>query len=80
MSEIASAPEGLPPHLQRVFTEHAELCIRLGKLEDFLNSEKSNVLSLDELGRMRRQATYMHLYADVLGERMAAWTKQHQEA
>lgn len=62
------------PHQQRVHDEHAELCIRLGKLEDFLNSEKSNVLSIDELGRMRRQAAYMKLYAEVLSEYMAHFT------
>lgn len=91
MSEAISPPEHLPAHLQRVHTEHAELCIRLGKLEDFLSPRgvaeaqaqerpSSNDLPVEELTRLRRQATYMRLYAEVLSERMAAWQAQHQEA
>lgn len=64
----------MEPYQQRVHDEHAELCVRLGKLRDFLNSERSNELPIAELKRMRRQATYMELYAEVLSDRMEAWS------
>lgn len=60
----------LLPHQQRVFDEHTELTGRLAKLNDFLNSEKSNAVDVKELGRLRRQAIIMSLYAECLQERM----------
>ena len=65
-----------PAYQQRMHDEHAELIGRLRKLNDFLTSEKSNTVEMKELGRMRRQAMAMSIYAEVLSERMENFKTQ----
>jgi hypothetical protein len=65
-----------PEWLQRLHDEYTELEVKLGKLLHFIDGSNGifNSLSLAEKLRLRRQATYMSLYRDVLLERI-----NHQE-
>lgn len=61
------------PHQQRVIDEKAELDERLGKLTAFFDTDPFPDLPQAEQDRMRRQATHMKRYSDILGERIEAW-------
>ncbi len=64
----------LAPHQQRVVTERAELVERLAKLHDFMQAPVFSALDNAERVRLRNQAHHMTGYADVLAERIAAFS------
>lgn len=63
---------GLPPHMQRVAAEQAELDDRRGKLNGFLGSEIFARLPKDEQSRLWRQAEIMDDYSNILRDRLVA--------
>jgi len=65
----------LLPHQQRVVTERDELVGRLSRLYDFVDDDNPVFSKLDdeEKSRLRRQLGHMTGYAEVLGERIAAF-------
>lgn len=63
----------MEPHQERVVTEKAELDGNIERLDAFLRSDKSNVISEDERDRMARQHTAMSEYSRILGERIEAF-------
>lgn len=65
----------MQPHQQRVIEEKTELDMRLGRLREFLGSERFAALDKDEQKRLLRQDRYMADYSQVLGERIEAFNK-----
>lgn len=63
----------MKPHQERVVTEKAELDAKRGNLAAFIGTETHSSLSTAEQGRLRRQLDAMNAYAEVLGERIAAF-------
>jgi hypothetical protein len=63
----------MKPYQERVVTEKAELDVKLDKLLTFINADTLAKLDPAEQERMRRQAQHMTAYAQVLGERIAAF-------
>lgn len=63
----------LQPHQQRVVEEKADLDSKLEKLGDFCNTPIFAGLEQPEQNRLNRQFLIMKLYAQVLGERIAAF-------
>lgn len=61
---------------QRVFAERAELDEKLAKLRTFFGTEAFLGLEGAEQARLQRQANAMSMYADVLGERIAAFKEE----
>lgn len=55
-----------------MMVEKTELDERLKKLQAFLESDASESISAEEIGRMLRQSFAMATYSSVLGERIAA--------
>jgi hypothetical protein len=73
--EVNEVP-GLAPHQQRVVDEHAELLERLCKLRAFIADDKGPFRRLDDAERHRlmRQEEVMTELAEILAERVAAFT------
>ena len=73
--EVKTVP-GLAPHQQRVVDEHAELLERLCKLRAFIADDKGPFRRLDDAERHRlmRQEEVMTELAEILAERVAAFT------
>lgn len=67
----------LPPHRQRLLVEKAELDERLSRLTQFLRSETSRSLDVDERDRLLRQQFVMAELAAILAERVAVFTPIH---
>ena len=63
----------LQPHQQRVVEEKRDLDEKTGRLAAFLETKTYDALVPEERGRLRSQLFYMRRYADVLGERIAAF-------
>ena len=65
----------LLPHQQRVVAERDELVGKLSRLYDFVDDDNQVFSKLDdaEKDRLRRQLGHMTGYAEVLGERIAAF-------
>jgi hypothetical protein len=63
----------LQPHQQRVIDEKSELDERLAKLVIFMGTELCLSLPFAERGRLKRQASAMKDYTEVLAERIAAF-------
>ena len=65
------------PHQQRVVDERNELLEKATKLYDFMDDENPVWGKIDsaEKERMTRQHGHMIKYAEVLDERIAAFTK-----
>jgi hypothetical protein len=63
----------MAPHQERVIAEKVELDEKLAKLMAFFETEVFDGLVADERERLSKQAEYMQLYSDVLGERIAAF-------
>jgi hypothetical protein len=61
------------PHQHRVIDEKAELDARLEKLHTFLHGDLYHTLEHAEQLRLCRQAIAMREYANILGERIAAF-------
>ena len=61
------------PYQQRLIDEKTQLDERLGKLTAFFDTDPFPDLPQAEQDRMRRQATHMKRYSDILGERIEAW-------
>ena len=64
----------LPPHQQRVIDERADLVGKLDKLHIFLETELFLSLDPAEQSRLHTQHEAMAIYADVLAERIVAFT------
>lgn len=65
----------IPPHMERVVAEKDQLDDRMVALYALLPDQpRIERLKIDknELARLRRQYSYMRLYADVLVERLEA--------
>jgi len=58
---------------QRVYAQHEELMKRREKLEMFVQSIKFSILPREEQGRILHQSQIMEQYANILGERIAAF-------
>lgn len=58
---------------ERVVEEKKELDIKIGKLEEFTESESFGIVPDDERLRMTRQLDCMKKYGLILGERIAAF-------
>lgn len=67
----------LAPHQERVVTEKSELDEKIAKLYTFVGSPtfKQIVPDLTEQARLNRQLDVMHEYSNILGWRIAAFTK-----
>lgn len=63
-----------PDFKQRVRDEKAELDERLGKLRQFIASDRFVSLAEAEQGRMKAQANIMDEYSTILGDRIAAFS------
>lgn len=63
----------MQPYQQRVVEEKADLDEKLEKLGDFCNTPVFASLDPAEQNRLDRQFLIMNLYAQVLGERIAAF-------
>jgi len=65
----------LQPHQQRVVTERDELNTKLAALKGFIKgSQVFASLPADEQGRLKRQATVMTDYSDILQEQINAFS------
>lgn len=62
----------LPPHVQRVIGEKAQLDDRLAKLQAFLQTPAFKELPAKSQKLMEAQAVSMREYSDVLAERLKA--------
>lgn len=71
--ELPSAAADLPPHLQRVAAEKAELDDKFEKLTAFQSTEMHAKLSCSEQHRLSIQWNAMKTYSRILGERIAAF-------
>lgn len=60
----------VPPHIQRVVAEHAELSDRKGKLDAFFGTDLFCSLDEEEQADMKRQSELMAEYAEVLDRRI----------
>lgn len=72
----ATSPEKeneMQPHQERVIAEKKELDEKLCKLEAFFSYPLFGTLPVQEQQRLSKQASLMHQYSDVLGERIAAF-------
>lgn len=65
---------GLAPHQQRVVDERAELTDKLDKLSPFLNTPIFASLDQAEKERLTTQHEAMSIYADILRDRIAAFS------
>lgn len=65
----------LMPHQQRVVEEKAELDAKLVKLNAFFNTDIFAGIDGEEQNRLRRQASHMADYSEVLAERISAFIK-----
>ena len=63
----------MKPHQERVVTEKNELDGRRQKLTAFIDGELYRTLDAVEQSRLNRQLEAMTLYANILGERIAAF-------
>ena len=64
----------MEPHQQRVVDEKEKLDAKIAALDNFIcNSETFKQLPFEEKARLSRQFSFMELYSDVLGERIAAF-------
>ena len=63
----------LQEHQKRVIEEKAELDEKLGRLKEFFTTDTFNNVDAVEQQRLRRQASVMNIYSDVLGERVSAF-------
>lgn len=63
----------MQPYQQRIVEEKEELDSKLEKLGDFCNTPIFQGLDSAEQSRLNRQFLIMELYAQVLGERIAAF-------
>ena len=63
----------LLPHQKRVVDEFMELFERTNKLNDFIMSEAFKSVDDAEKKRLTRQLHIMHVYSDVLEERIDAF-------
>jgi len=64
----------MAPHQQRVVDEKAELSKKTQKLDTFCEGSIYASLPAAEQSRLSRQLLIMHLYEQVLEERIAAFT------
>lgn len=65
----------MKPHQIRVLEECSRLVERIHKLDDFINSEKINVVSQDESVLLVMQLQAMILYRNLLRARIGSWSK-----
>lgn len=65
----------MQPHQERVVQEKQELDERLFKLRLFLEKQAFKELPEKERDLLVEQEVCMHTYSDVLGERIALWSK-----
>lgn len=63
----------LQPYQRRVVDEKVDLDVKLTLLNSFLISPRFQAVDEEELGRLRRQASAMQVYSDVLKERIEAF-------
>lgn len=63
----------MQPHQERVVAEKKDLDEKLSKLEAFFSNPTFGKLPVDEQARLSKQASLMHQYSEVLGERIAAF-------
>jgi vacuolar-type H+-ATPase subunit B/Vma2 len=64
----------MEPHQQRVVDEKEKLDAKIAALNIFISeNENFKNLPLEERNRLNRQVSFMELYSDVLGERIAAF-------
>ena len=63
----------MKPHQERVVTEKTELDDKRSKLTAFIGSDLYRSLDATEQSRLNRQLEAMTLYANILGERIAAF-------
>lgn len=70
----------LQTYQQRVVAEKAELDEKLAKLDAFGRTQIFASLSADEQGRLNRQHSLMGKYSAVLGERIAAFSRDDGSA
>jgi hypothetical protein len=74
----ASTPQGIiPPHIQRVLQEKAELDARHAKLGEFMLTPIFRGLPANEQHRMQRQFDVMAEYSTILSARIAASGANH---
>lgn len=59
----------LPPHVQRIAEEHAQLNDRINKLEAFLLSDRFLSIPVIERADLEEQRNHMNAYFDVLKRR-----------
>ena len=72
--------ETLLPHQQRVVDEKAELDQKLDALHAFQDGPLFPRLTSAEQARMNLQAHYMARYSEILGERIAAFQRDVEQA
>lgn len=65
----------MQPYQERVVQEKKELDEKIGKLDMFRYGSVYLTLSEEERLRLTRQFVHMKDYSDVLGERIAAFSK-----
>lgn len=63
----------LQPYQRRVVDEKVDLDVKLTLLNSFLLSPRFQAVDEEEQGRLRRQASAMQVYSDVLKERIEAF-------
>jgi hypothetical protein len=63
----------MQPHQERVVQEKKDLDEKLAKLRLFFTGDIFGTLDEDEQNRLKRQENVMHLYSEILGERIAAF-------
>ncbi len=69
------ANKTMKPHQERVIEEKKELDEHGDRLDQFILSEQFQSLPSAEQERLKRQLEIMGEYSEVLGERIAAFTK-----
>ena len=64
----------MKPHQQRVVDEKSALDEKISKLVEFMDSDASEVLSLNEEDDLEEQLEYMQKYSEVLGHRISKFS------
>lgn len=64
----------MKPHQQRVVDEKSALDEKISKLVAFMDSDASEVLSLNEEDDLEEQLEYMQKYSEVLGHRISKFS------
>lgn len=67
---FTAGPEGMPPHVQRMALEAAQLATRIEALAKFIGTEKFYQLAAEDQRLLHAQATAMAAYGDALAARL----------